>query len=410
MTIDKDIPEDEGIVSTAISVEELDAESAVLQADLTQEQFIDRTTQNHLDELGAIVDSVSGAEAGPQTLAVAMERMDYIASQYNIQTLGLAREGFVDMAVQKGTAMKDEVLNRAYAVSQGVLKTTVQRLDNVMERLKVNMQATFKRAKTYTADAQKLKIRAEVLKNAELKNPDARYTNQIRIAHFTRGDQTVAASGTELLSSMETSYAAFQEVSKFMEKFDKIFTFGAKNKGAADFDELAGGLQDSKFFPHQFSLSGSDALFGEEFLVSKFAGESTNINEMIAIIRGIQISHEYIWRVKELEHQELPAIDPRSMLRDIDKLQQAGQYIYEFSKSWEVMIGRYVRKASERASTPPWQNLDFYMSPGNYLLYNNLYCNIILSMGSALAKAITTNEKAVLCLLSYYKWSQDQYK
>lgn len=399
------------ILDTAELVDDQIGAVALTEVDDATEQFIDRATAGHLDELQTIIMTVDGAEApAPETLAYAMERCDHIANLYGFETPGLAREGYAEMAVQKGGEMKDAVLRRASDVSMGVLKTVVQRFRNTYDRLAVNIRTMFKRSASYTKDANTIKQRAAAMKQSTLANSGAVYSNAVRVAHFTRGDHSVAASGREISTSMEASLSAFQAVGVFMQKFDHIFEFGAKNKGQANFDELAAAMQDSKYFPHQFSLSGPDALFGEEFLMTKVAGETTSIDQMIAIIRGIAVSHEYIWRVKDLEKPALQPRTPDEISHDIDEVMKAGQYVYEWCRTWEHTIGKYVAKAANRASTPPWQNIDFYKSPGNYLLYNQLYCNIILNLGTAIAKALTVNEKALLCLLDYYRWSLNQYK
>ena len=402
--------EDESIVDSAIDVQELHAQAAVQNAEMAQEEFIDRQSADHIDELVTIAETVQNSEASPQTLAIAMERMDVLAGMYGIPTLGMAREGFVDSMVQKGAQAKDEVVQRAYAVAQGVFQTVIQRMKNTAARLSVNLRTMFKRARTYSADANNIKQRAQALRNSQLTDPEAAFKRQIHVAHFTRGDRSIATTGSELLTNLAANHAAFQEVGNFMEKFQHVFSFRGANKGHADFDEMAKGFTQSRFFPHAYTLSGGDALFGEEFLMTEIAGEANSIEEMISVVRGIHISHEYIWRVKELDLAALPPLSPREISSDIDKMIEAGAYIYEFSRTWDQTIGKYVRNAQERATRPPWENMDFYKSPGNYLLYNRLYCNIILQLGAAIGDAIATNEKALLCMLDYYKWSLDQYK
>lgn len=406
----RSIMEDEGIVDNVIDIEQINAEVALAQVEDRQEAFLDEQALNHVQELTDIAQAVEQNETSVQTLAIAMERVDVLAEMYGIQTLGLGREGFVENLTEKGIQAKDEVVKRAYAVAQGVMGTVIQRTKNTAARLAVNLRTLFTRATSYSKDATIIKERAKALVNGTLKDPEATFSKQIHIAHFTRGDQTVASTGEELLQALVSNFAAYQKVGKFMERFQHVFSFKGINKGTANFDELAEGFELSRYFPHQFTLGGSDALFGEEFLLTQFAGEANTIEEMISIVRGMKVSHEYIWRVKELEHQNLPPVSPKEIARVMDKLSEAGAYVYEFSRTWEQTIGKYARNASERASRPPWENLDFYKSPGNYLLYNQLYCRIILDLSSAVANAVATNEKALLCLLDYYKWSLNQHK
>jgi hypothetical protein len=178
--------EDESIVDSAIDVQELHAQAAVQNAEMTQESFIDRQSADHIDELVTIAETVQNSEASPQTLAIAMERMDVLAGMYGIPTLGMAREGFVDSMVQKGAQAKDEVVQRAYAVAQGVFQTVIQRMKNTAARLSVNLRTMFKRARTYSADANNIKQRAQALRNSQLADPEAAFKRQIHVAHFTR--------------------------------------------------------------------------------------------------------------------------------------------------------------------------------------------------------------------------------
>lgn len=393
-----------------VSIEDQDAKSVLDEVENDAGNLFDRTTEMHLDEISDIVTCVEGNETSAITLAYAMERMDTIASLYQIQTLGLAKEGFVDMALQKGTDMKDEVVRRAYKVSQGILASILQKFQNTVDRMKINIKAAFSGRSAHTRAAQKLKERCSVLRNAQLINPEARYAKQIHIAHFTRGDKTIIASGGEILHSLKTNYEAFKQVGSFMGKFADVFDFQEDAKGVVNFTSLAEGFVESKFFPHQFTLSGEDALFGEEFLLSEFSGQANNVREMITIVRGMRTEHEYIWRVKELDHVELDPVHPHTILRDIDRLSEAGAYIYEFCRNWDHTIGKHIENAMRRQHSMPWDNLEFYGSPKNYLLYNRLYIRVIMSLGNAIGEAISTNDKAILCFLDYYKWSVDQYE
>jgi hypothetical protein len=393
-----------------VSIEDLDAQCVLNDGDVELGNLLDKTSDMHLDELQDIATIIQENEASPQTLAYAMERMDCIASLYQIQTLGLAREGFVDMALQKGTDMKDEVVRRAYKVSQGILASILQKFQNTVDRMKINVKSAFSSRSAHTRAAQKLKERCSVLRNAQLINPDARYTKQIHIAHFTKGDKTIIASGGEILHSLKTNYDAFKQVGHFMGKFADVFDFQEDAKGVVNFTQLAEGFVESKFFPHQFTLSGEDALFGEEFLLSEFSGQANNVRDMITIVRGMRTEHEYIWRVKELDHVTLDPVHPHTMARDIDRLSEAGAYIYEFCRNWDHIIGKHINNAMNRQNSMPWDNLEFYGSPKNYLLYNRLYIRVIMSLGDATGKAISTNDKAIFCFLDYYKWSLDQFE
>ncbi len=63
----------------------------------------------------------------------------------------------------------------------------------------------------------------------------------------------------------------------------------------------------------------------------------------------------------------LPPMSPREISSDIDKMIEAGAYIYEFSRTWDQTIGKYVAQCSRACDTStvgkhgllqePWQLL-----------------------------------------------------
>ncbi len=410
-----------GLESQAITIAASDEPSDVVGIDI-QELFKEVDAEGHhapnvidgddasieivcedMEFVQKIVDVLKDAGdegASPVALAVAQENMHSIFSRY-----GVAPRGFAKEALDKGQAHATEEAI-AYA-TESMNKICMEGIGNVatntVNRLKANVQQFFRRRTAWRNEA--LRLQKSLSTAAGSPKSGAQFKNAIRIAHMTTGDQKVLSDGKLLLESVRGMGNTLSASQQFLTGLTSLFSWFNKQKGIVDFDKIASYLPESKYSEGMLSVSGPQALFGEEVTMSDFGGKSENAEEMMAIMKKIKIKHNLVWRVKDLDIEPLAPLDITHMKATIGDLVKIGDEILSLYNRFDAEIGKFIDELNRQEKGHVLA--DLVTSPIRFLRFRGTYTRLLDGMIQGLGTSLDLNFMAATALLSYYQWSLD---
>ncbi len=351
-----------------------------------------------IQSIADVLEAAGDEGASPVALAVAQESMQSIFSRY-----GVAPRGFAKEALDKGRAhaTKEALAYAKEGMQQIAQEGLGEAITNTINRMRVNTQHFWRRRATWKAEA--VRLRKSLQTASGTPSETATYSNKIRIAHMTTGDQNVLTDGDEMLKAVMSVHNSLNGAVPFLTGLTTLFSWFNSQKGKVDFTSIASHFKESVHNRDMLSITGPIAMFGEETVMSKFSGQSDNAEEMMAIMKSIKFQHVYLWRVKDLDVQPLKALSIEEMKSNIDALVKAGEEIHDIYNRFDKEMGRFYAEAANKMSRS--FDLDMVTSPIRYVRFNHHYVRILNIMNTAVKDALDLNFMAVTALLDYYMWS-----
>lgn len=337
--------------------------------------------------------------ATPVALAVAQENLQAIFARHGIKPgVNFAKE-----AVSKG---QGAVTKEAIAYAQESMVTmaregVVQGAKNLLERMKVNTQHAFRRRTTWRKEAMRLQKQLGSARGAP--KAGAQYTNNIRIAYMTLGDQTVLHDGNAVHKNILQTQESLTGCGEFLEGLYSLFSWFNSEKGKVNFDDIAKAFPPSKFSRGMLSVTGPQALFGEETVISDFGGISNTAEEMMAIMKTITIQHTHVWKVKDLDIKPLPPLTINEMKSSIGAFVKAGDEIVDLYNRRDREFTKYLNEYYNQIEGN--NQLDMLTSPIRFIRFQQLYTSLLGQVIDAVENMFDLNFKAATCMLGYYEWS-----
>lgn len=337
--------------------------------------------------------------ASPTALAVAQEGMQAVFSRYGIGARGFAQEA---ASLGQAHATKQAIAYANESMAKIATEGIGESMVNVVNRMKANMQQFFRRRTTWRNEA--IKLQKELSSANGQPKQGAAYSNRIRIAHMTTGDHTVLKDGKALLSSTRDVNSTMTAVVAFLTGLTSLYSWFNKEKGKVDFDKIAALLPESKYSPGMLSITGPQALFGEETVMSSFGGVSDNPEEMMAIMRQIAVKHVWVWRVKDLDITPLEPMTIDHMKSTIGDFVKIGDEILALYNRYDREMSRFTREQI-RQHQQDGQIINMVTSPIRYFRFQRIYVRLLNQMIDAMATTLDLNFMAATSLLDYYRWS-----
>lgn len=335
--------------------------------------------------------------AAPATLAVAQVGLESIFSKYGIVMKVVSQES-ADYSDKLATFQTIQMANEGIGE---MVKSFGESIKNVIDRIRVNMKDTFRRRAAWTSEAIKLRAKLHTATGAPMAG--ATYTNRVRVAHMTKGDQSVITDPKAMLKAVESVEVSLNGLSELIKGVASMYTIFNSNKGSVDFNKIANAFDTSEFSKDQLSLTGAAALFGEEITTPKFEGTSTDVKSMLAIAAGIKFNHTNIWKVGDLEQPALEPLDIQSMKSGVDDMVRVGQVICDMYNRRDREFEPYLAAMYDKANSG--FDIDMVISPINYIRFNRLYKRLMYGILKTVESSFDLNFKAATCLLEYWKWS-----
>ncbi len=353
-----------------------------------------------IQSIADVLEAAGEEGASPVALAVAQESMQSIFSRY-----GVAPRSFAKEAIDKGQAVATkEAL--AYA-REGMLQIANEgvgdAITDTLNRMRVNTQQFWRRRTTWRAEA--IRLQKSLQSATGTASDSVLYTNRIRIAHMTTGDQNVLTNGHEMLKAVRTVHSTLNGVVPFLTGLTSLFTWFNSEKGKVDFNAIAANFKESVYNRDMLSISGPVALFGEESVMSKFGGVSNTAEEMMAIMRSIRFSHTYVWRVKDLDIQPLKPLSVQEMKDSIGDLVKVGEEIMDLYGRHDRELTRFYNELRNKTQNNDEIDLDMITSPIRYFRFRRAYVRILNTMLHFTEQAFDLNFMAATAMLDYYMWS-----
>lgn len=352
------------------------------------------TAQGYVDVLeqsppeGASDDALNMARVGLEAIfnrynipvkpVIARESADYNNKLATFQTIEMANEGIGEM-----------------------MKGFGESCANMLDRMRVNMKDTFRRRAAWLKEANAL--RSQLHQASGTPNPNAKYTNRIRVAHMTKGDKTVVTTGKEMLAAVDSVDAAMNGLVGFLEGIGSLFTWFNNQKGKMDFGACTANFEPSAFSEGMLSLSGTAAMFGEETVINKLSGATENPEEMMKIAATIDIKHTDVWKVKDLAQPELAPLSIAEMTAGIQDMITSGQTICDLYNRYDQDVAKWVQEMNRKAQAN--YDIDMFTSPIRWVRFNRIYTRVMWACIGSIQNGFDLNFKAATCLLEYWKWS-----
>lgn len=367
------------------------------------------TTADEIDNVGSDIETAQGyvdaleqsppEGASDDALAMAQVGLEAIFNKYSIPVKKrvVARES-ADYSNKLATFQTIEMANEGIGE---MLKSFGESCKNVIDRMRVNMKDTFRRRAAWLKEANAL--RAQLQKASGSPDPAAKYTNRIRVAHMTKGDQTVVTTGKEMLVAVDSVDAAMHGLVGFLEGIGSLFTWFNNQKGKMDFGACTANFEPSVFSKNMLSLSGTAAMFGEETIINKLSGSSDNPEEMMKIAAGIDINHTHVWKVKDLQQPELAPLSIAEMNSGIQDLITVGQTICDLYNRYDQDVVKWIQEMNRKAQAK--YDIDMITSPIRWVRFNRIYTRVMWACIASIQNGFDLNFKAATCLLEYWKWS-----
>ena len=404
-------PPDEAMADPSVAAEIIEDEAQVnqLQSDVAQ-------LSNDGVEVATIVSQLEGEEVSPVAASVAAERLSAIFNRYpelpGLTRMRAARESMqadgidIDEAALPPSYTVDELIDESKQNLEYMKIAANEGLKEMANSVAVNVRDFFRFNTTYAKVAVKVKQQAQQTVGTP---SDAKYTNAVRIAHFTTADKRVLSNARDLATSMGKLNKTIAAVAVVAERLSNIFDL-FKNEDGLDLKGLFNGIV---MVDGRISLSG-DGLFGEEYCLTDISlREVANLHGLVEACKNIRVNNDNVWTVKELQSDglmELPALSSKEIVANIDAAIQAANMIpIEANTAQRIMGAAY--KASTNGEAGDINDLlaDLAIQREFFLTANRI-TNVLRAMNSAVITVISNKTKALNCLLDYYEWSLGQHK
>lgn len=397
---------DESIDTTGVMESVLSAVDSTSSEATNQ---INETTADEIDDVGNDIEAAQGyvdvleqsppEGASEEALAVAQVGLEAIFNKYGVPMKAVIARESADYSARVATFETIAMANEGIAE---MVKSFAESCGNVIERMQVNMKDTFRRRAAWLKEANIL--RSQLNNASGAPREGAKYTNRIRVAHMTLGNQTVLTSGKDMLSAVDTVEVSMNGLVGLLDGIGSLFTWFNKQKGKVDFTHCTSNFEPSQFTRGVLSLSGSAALFGEETVINQITGSSENADEMMNIASKINIKHTYVWKVKDLQQPELPPLSIEEMKQGIEDLAKTGQVICNLYNRYDQEVVKYVQEMMNK-NNPERFDSDMITSPIRYFRFNRIYKRVMMACIASINNGFDLNFKAATCLLEYWKWS-----
>lgn len=341
----------------------------------------------------------SGEEGASETaVKLAQEVISNILSKHGVK---MRAPAFEAIAGGRATLTKETISIAKEGVGE-MLKGIGRALANTAERMRVNVRQAFRYRTAWRKDAVALR---EMTKSSVGSPSDtAKYNKRVRIAHMTMGDQTVVASADKMHDHLLQVHNSLTGVVHFLQGLVSLYSWFNKEKGKINFDKIADNFQPSQHAKGMLSVSGKDAIFGEEMVISDFGGVSDNVDEMMAIMKRVSVQRITVWRVRDLDIGEgLAPVAIADVRRQIDTLIRLGEEVVDLYNRYDREIGPFISESYNRQNTD--FDIDMIVSPIRFFRYHGQYMRLLNAMIYAVNEMFDLNMKAATCLLDYYKWS-----
>lgn len=393
--------------------------SAILEDQATGDELqneVQALTQDGAEAAG-IISQLEGDDVTPMAAAVAAERLGAIFSRYpelpGLSRMRAARESMQDAQTidTKDVALPpsytvDELIDESKQNLEYMQVAANEGLKEMANRVAVNVRDFFRFNTTYAKVATKVKQQAQQTTGTP---SDAKYTNAVRIAHFTTADKRVLANARDLATSMGKLNKNIATVAVVAERLSEIFMINKDDDGL----DLKGLFNGINIVDGRISLSG-DGLFGEEFYLTDISlREVTNLRDLVEACKNIRVNNEDVWTVKELQADglmELPVLSSKEIVANIDAAIQAANMIpAEADTALRIIAAASAASTNGEDGTFTGVLIDLAIRREFFLVANRI-ANILRGMSSVVTTVISNKTKALNCLLDYYEWSLKQHK
>ena len=291
-------PPDEAMADPSVAAEIIEDEAQVnqLQSDVAQ-------LSNDGAEVATIVSQLEGEEeVSPVAASVAAERLSAIFNRYpelpGLTRMRAARESMqadgidIDEAALPPSYTVDELIDESKQNLEYMKIAANEGLKELGNRIAVNMRDFFRFNTTYAKVANKVKQKASTVSGTPT---DAKYTNAVRIAHFTTSDKRVLANAKDLAASMQKLNKGILALSEVADRLSTIFDLFGKRDGELDLKSLFNGISIEN---GSMILSG-DGLFGEEAYLSNLRmRDVTSLRDLAEVFKNVKVQHESRWTVR----------------------------------------------------------------------------------------------------------------
>ncbi len=365
---------------------------------------------NDVDEVITITDVLEGQPDTPLTdaaLQLAQESLNAIFSRYGVKTRSISTE-----TIDGKRMTAKEVIAYATEAVDEMSKKQGESLDSLFKRMTSEVDYVTRTKNSWRNQAVSLRRKASAVTGDP---SDAKYTNRVMIAHMTKGDKTVLKSAAELQNIVTSMQKPVDGMVLMLKGVSSTFSsFLNQSKGAVDFDRVAASFEKSHFFPGSLSLTGPEAIFGEETIMEPVSGFTDNLSDMMGKLKRATITHNKVWELSDLGDISLPAKTVQEIQKEADLLVKIGeeinkQFVY-FNGTvkpfvWELRRNFLIPYVNTTLTT--WHA---YTSPIKFLRYRIRYSILLWKLVNAAQRIYRHNTKAASSMLAYYEWSLKQVK
>ena len=386
-------------------------------------------TMQLLDDGAAVsevIDTVkeAGPEISPEAVLVAQERLTGIFRRYGLESRRIARED-ITADIAAGTenpgpySAAQDLITDAEKNLEYIKVAAAEGLRELGQRAAVNMQNMLKWRSMYVKDVRAVAKAAAAVVGTP--NPQARYTNKVRIAHFTDGQRNPLTTAAQLKEAFKSSTAAAVACRVLQEQMERVFVLFFKGSGRVDLPAIAKAFEESSAggaviaaYGKVYSVSGKAAIFGEEMILTGLVLDKStqNQDELLSAFADARFKVIEHWTVGDLDIGEgLPVMSAGDVASNANALSSMASGLrsdYGILDSLIDMTNN--QQHSSVGSLVFSEAMDAITNPKLYAKYRNTVRRTIAAMAQAGDINIDLKAKALNCVLDYYKWSLNNHK
>ena len=269
-------------------------------------------------EITDVLEKHPDGELSEASLSLAQETLNAIFSRHDVKTRSISSERF------EGKRMTaKEVIAYATEAADEVGKKYGNDLDTLIKRMTSEIDYITRTKQSWRNQAIKLRNAAGAVSGEPT---DALFTNRVTIAHMTKGDKTPLKSAGELQDIVNRMKDPVDGMVMMLSGVSSTFSsFLNQTKGSVDFDRVTASFEKSHFFPGTLSLTGPDAIFGEETVMDPVQGQTDNLPDMMKTLARAAIHHYSVWEISDLPQSlQLKVKSSVSIQKEIDTLINIG--------------------------------------------------------------------------------------
>lgn len=417
-------PEEELMVAppdAAVADPEVAVAEATDSGEVEALQTFNEEVNQDIAEAEGIVEQVKEAGDGVDqlTVEVAQERLQTIFGRYpQLNKLRNARES------ADGNPLDPSDLPSAYDQSLDLISDSEQNLEymkaaaneglkELVNRIAVNTKDMFRWSESYIKHVRNAAANAKkIAASGAVPKADAKYTNAVRIAHFTNADQKPLYMAADFIKGGEEVSAALRATLKMAGTLDTAFNFFGRASGRMDLNAVFSGVPTNQH--GEFMLTGKTSFYGEVSTMSGLKLVNTeSLKDLAEAIRDVKFDNSNVWTVSELKSAgvlELPVLTADEIVKQLTALEGYARSLMDDFR----IVDKY---ASMNSMVQNQSITDVVIDTGLKALANRESAmltgkikSVVMNAYYASDRAASNKSKALNCLLDYYNWCLGQHK